>query len=446
MKRIHVSLFYTFIFLLFFGNAAFCTQINITPVLEISEEYNDNIFQDPSDTEDDFLTTISPGFILEIPWQTAGFTVNYSPSYVFYHQNDDLNDWRHSLNASAYKEFTSKTRFEVTEDYLLTEEPDSRDRLANPEDPLESPAITPDRLRRGREKRWTNTSAAKLEHRFGIDNLLYTAFRHEIRKGIDTSEDDTYLSSPSAGVTYRITQHVGIESEFYYINENQPEGDDLDGWYGRMRGLWRLTRYLSLYAQYTHTIADYHPHEDETRISANEDFSLYEPTVGFTYNIDQDTRIDIGAGYYFQEFKSGDGDDGGFVVEAKADKVWRYQRGLVGLTFSSGNEVSTGTETELGLHQYYDLRGRAEYNFSKNLSGNLFAGYQWDKYPDEKPEARTDKTILTGTGLTYQLYRWMALQLNYEYTDLNTDVDEDAYTENRVIFLIRLTPSSPYRL
>ena len=58
----------------------------------------------------------------------------------------------------------------------------------------------------------------------------------------------------------------------------------------------------------------------------------------------------------------------------------------------------------------------------------------------------TDKTISAGAGLNYEALRWMNLRLEYNFNDVNSDSDEDEYTENRVMFMVTLTPTQPYRL
>lgn len=435
MEKIIFSLVCLFSLLILMVGQSFAAQFNLTPLLTVSEEYNDNIFLDPDNEEDDFITAISPGIMAELLWQTAGASLQYTPTYVFYDEFSEFDGWRHSLLGSVYKEITSRTRVELSNAYLRTEEPISSDPLTVSDDPLEPPSIEDDRLRRGREEYWTNASTARIDHRFGEEDVIFATYRYFLRKGVDDDTDDEYISTPSLGLTYWFTKFWGMDTEFSYANENRPEGDDLDEWYGRLRGIRRFTRHFSGYVQYDHTAANY----DE-----REDFKLYEPSVGITYDLDEDTRIDVGFGYYIQDLENGD-EETGAVVNAAVDKVWRFRRGLMGVTALSGNDIdSEGTE-DLGFHIYYSLQGRAEYFFTQNFSGNLFGGYRWDDYPDEEPDERTDKTITAGAGLNYQALRWMTLSLNYAFSDLNSDAEEEEYTENRVIFAVTLSPSQPYR-
>ena len=129
-----------------------------------------------------------------------------------------------------------------------------------------------------------------------------------------------------------------------------------------------------------------------------DDFDVYEPTIGFSYQLDENTRIDLGAGYYWQEFDSGDSNDG-FLPTALADKVWPFRRGLVGITLLAGSDIDDEGVEDLGLDIYYEGAIRGEFSFTPRFSGTARVGYRWDDYPDYTPSSRTDKTFTAAAGL-----------------------------------------------
>jgi hypothetical protein len=67
------------------GFAAF----EIHPRLTLSEEYNDNIFLDAEDEEDDFITTIAPGLLLNYRAKELLLDVDYSLLFRKYASNTD---------------------------------------------------------------------------------------------------------------------------------------------------------------------------------------------------------------------------------------------------------------------------------------------------------------------------------------------------------------------
>jgi hypothetical protein len=227
-----------------------------------------------------------------------------------------------------------------------------------------------------------------------------------------------------------------MESDLRFSDRNYENEEDRDQWYGRLRLNRRLTRHFSLYGQYVQRYVNYKDDGD--------DFDVYEPTIGFSYQLDENTRIDLGAGYYWQEFDSGDSNDG-FLPTALADKVWPFRRGLVGITLLAGSDIDDEGVEDLGLSIYYEGSIRGEFSFTPRFLATARVGYRWNEYPDETPN-RTDKTITAAAGLEYQALRWMVLNLDYAFRDLNSDDPLNEYTENRVIFSVTLTPEQPFRL
>jgi uncharacterized protein (PEP-CTERM system associated) len=68
----------------------------LTPNLGIEQEYNDNIFYTSRNREDDFITRVIPGLLLNVDTQRLQGTLNYAPALEFYWQNSDENRLTHS--------------------------------------------------------------------------------------------------------------------------------------------------------------------------------------------------------------------------------------------------------------------------------------------------------------------------------------------------------------
>lgn len=420
---------------------AFSAQLNFTPVFTVSEEYNDNIFRAPDDEEDDFITRTTFGGTLELLGRTSGAELTYLPSYEWYDDFSEFDGWTHDLSGRLWHEFTANTRLELSNGFIRTRGSiENRDfTAATTDDPLEAPEIEADRLRQGLDEYYTNSTTLRLDHRFGAEDRIYTAFNYKFRRDVDDGTDENDIWSPSVGLTYWFTNFWGVQTDLSYTNQDEKEGEDREQWNGRLRLSHRITRHLAAYGQYEHTILDFDGPD-------NDDYEVYQPTAGINYQLDQNTRIDIGAGWYYQDFDNGGSDDG-FVLNALADKVWPFRRGLVGVTLLSGTDVDDEGVEDLGFRRYAALTTRAQYAFTPRFNGNVSVGYRLDDYPDQDPE-RTDNTIFAAAGLQYQALRWMFLNLDYTFSDLSTDdeYEDDEYTENRVILSITLTPEQPFRL
>jgi len=429
------------VLVLAFSPCAQGAQLNFTPVVTVSEEYNDNIFLTPDNEEDDYITRATFGGTLELLGRTSGAELTYLPSYEWYNDYSEYDGWTHDLSGRLWHNFTANTSIELRDAYIRTRGTlEGSDYVgATSADPLVAPDITADPNRRGLGEYYENATTARLDHQFGAEDTVYAQYSYRFRRDLDASRydrSDNDIYEPSIGGTYWFTNFWGVETDLLYSNRNYKNEEDRDEWYGRLRLNRRLTRHFSLYGQYTHRYLNFQADGD--------DFEVYEPTIGFSYQLDENTRIDLGAGYYWQEFDSGDSNEG-FLPTALADKVWPFRRGLVGITLLAGSDIDDEGVEDLGLNVYYEGSVRGEFAFTPRFSGTASVGYRWDDYPDETP-SRTDKTITAAAGLEYQALRWMVLNLDYAFRDLNSDDPLDEYTENRVIFSVTLTPEQPFRL
>ena len=54
-------------------------QVNFLPELILSQTYSDNIFLDPDNEEDDFITAVGVSLTGEVLWPTAGLGIELYP-------------------------------------------------------------------------------------------------------------------------------------------------------------------------------------------------------------------------------------------------------------------------------------------------------------------------------------------------------------------------------
>jgi hypothetical protein len=417
---------------------------HFTPSVSVEEEYNDNIFLAPDGPlkVDDWITRTRIGLNAELLGRTRGLELTYNPWYEWYNDYDELNGWNHDALARIWNDFTPNTRLELTNSYLETRDPLGRGISTDPADPLVPPTIDTDQSRRGRPKYRRNATTIRLDHQFGAEDTVYAGYEYSILRGLESPnfEDDNDIWQPSVGGTYWFTNLWGIESDLYYSNRDYDVADDREEWGGRLRLNRRIDRHLNIYAQYNHTIVDYTE-------GLSSDYDVYLPSVGFNYQLDQNTRIDIAPGWYFVNYDSPllDNDDS-FIINATADKVWPFRQGLFGITLLSGYYIDDAGTEDLGLDVYYEARARTEFSFTPRFSATATLGYRYDDYPNAAVGETEDRQTLTGTaGLEYQALRWLFLNLDYSYRDRSSTFDINEYTENRVIFSITLTPDQAFK-
>ena len=414
--------------LFFFVVPASAADIDFTPRISVSEEYSDNIDLDPSDEKDDFITTVTPGFSLDIDARSSGLTLSYDAGYSFYDEYDEYDSWRHSASAMGWAELSRRTRLEITDTFLYTEDPGDED----DED------FT---IRRDRNVYYTNSAGVSLTHQFGENDMLKLGYVYSILENDDETLEDNSRHTPSASLTWWMVPNrwrfdTGVEytrGEFSGSSEVDVVSDDLDEWIGSIRLTRVVNRDLEVFAGYRHTLLDYDG--DEV------DYQVYEPSVGFTYTWGEGADLSLSVGYFTQDRDEGD-DESGVTVNGDLAKTWRFRRSSIRLAGYSGYENSAFGAENLGFDEYYGAEASARHEFSRHITGDVFSSYRRDKYTDPDDD-REDKTTRAGVGLSARLARWLVARLGYTYTDLNSDDSEDEYTENSVILTFTLAPSSP---
>lgn len=419
-------------------------QVLFTPALILSEEYTDNLFLDSDNEVDDYITSAGVDLTCQMLWQKSGLILNYSPTYNDYDENDDLDYWRHSANLSTWKDIGRNTRIEISDNYLRTNDPTDETVVATEDNQPPEPGIDPDRNRRGRNEYETNSAEIRLTHQFGVQKSIYTAFQYRTLRDIDPVDpndvDDSDIATPSFGIVYYFNPKWSVEFDAYYANSDyvDVDQDDREEYNGNIRGLYRYSRALSYYVNYRHTIIDFEP-------AASEDYTIYEPSLGIRYEFRDNARIEIGAGYYIQEFDDSDEEEKGFNITADALKRWVYRTGYFGISASSGYSIDDDGTEDNGLNIYHEAGVEAGYNFTQRLAGTVNGLFRYDEYPNETPE-RDQKTLTAGVGMEWQAVRWMFLRLSYEHSNVASDIESDEYTENRAMLTIRFVPSNPIRL
>ena len=222
----------------------------------------------------------------------------------------------------------------------------------------------------------------------------------------------------------------------YRDAEFEDENDRVE-YDGDLRILYNISRTLSAFVGYRHTVLEFDQDVDE-------DYKIYQPTVGMEKRFDENARISIGLGYYIQDFDESD-DDSGFIADAELYKKWEFRTSFVDVLGTSGYTIDDAGVDDNGLRIYYDVKVGYGYQFTPRLSSTLYGYYRYDEYPNEEPE-RSDNTFRAGAGIQWQMLQWLQTSLNYNYTTVTSDRDSQEYTENSVLFIITIVPSSPFRL
>jgi hypothetical protein len=428
-------------------SSGLAAQFLFTPRTSATEEYTDNLFLTKDDKEDDFITTVSAGFTAEVLGQASGFELSADPGYVFYQDFSEFDDWELPASFRAWTQPGRSTRFEISDDFIRTTDPISQDQIVVRDGRVEEVGDTT--VRRGREPYYDNTARFNFLHQFGEEDRVYAGFVYGLLRNDDPQVEDNDYYSPSAGLDYWFTQRFG--SQFfgeYTRGEYDQQSDfvgtpssDFDNWLGTLRFLGRITRQFSLFAQYDQIYRHFTSGDEN-------DYLVYAPSAGFTYNFSEDMYLRLGLGYYWQVIENEEDEENPFL-NGEISKTWNFQRGSINLTGLSGLAQNDFGAQNLDFQHFAAIQGSARYDFTRRFFGDIGAYYRYAFTPGETDEEDAEDVdtneVQATAGLGFLPFRWMTLRLEYQfnyYDETNTDND---YTENRGLFTITLQPDQPWR-
>jgi len=426
----------------------------LIPTLTISEEFSDNYFNTENDTFEEWITSYELGFSLGFLSKTSQIYLEYAPEYKDYKNLDDRDgftnngslsaaiqptkfttinanmaydghdgnnageSWEHSAGASIRSQLTETINAYISQDYSKSYD---------------------QQLRTGDYKEHeTNTTEVGMMKKFGAKNSLGLNFTYEF-DDYSSSDADAYTSyEPSAFMRYWFTRLDGMEvnlgyqdKEFDLVSDN-----DYTTMEGDVRYIRKLSKHLDAYIKYRQYIAD----------RKDGDHQIFHPSVGIDWDITDDSGISIGLGVLFHKWDNDNDDSEEPFIDLDAYKVFNFSpKGSLSVTGSSTYEESGEEAASLGYNILYRAGFSLDYQFTKQLSSNLFGSYQLQDFQEDLVN-RKDYTGEIGGGLTWNLLKWLQLSARASHTNFNSDdaLRQD-YEENKITFFIRFIPEQPIR-
>ena len=366
---------------------AFGAQITFSPRLTLSEEYTDNVFRTPDNTEEDFIFRVSPGVTLDFLGRRADLSLAYDPSYSDYANNTDLSRWSHAANLAGNWQMTRNTRAFLTNRFIYTEDPELEDAVTG---------------RNSRNPYYRNTSVIGITNQFGARNVVtlqYThrEFREDTAFGIPSDDSITY--SPELMLDYWFNTRWGFDGRLAYTNGQFELSEDFENIYADVRLLYNYSRRWEFFFRYAHTYQEY---KEES-----EDYQIYYPSLGFEYTYDETTFLSLEGGPLVRDYEDRS-EEYGFTVFADGRKTWLFQRGDINAFVRNGIDYDYVSTQNLGLFYYTEVGAGADYRFSQNFSGDVNASYRYNAYVDVDPE-RYDNIYRAGVGLQWLVTYYLSL-------------------------------------
>lgn len=349
-------------------------EAEIVPWGEVKMQYDDNIYLSSHDTEDDFITTVTPGVSVEWPFHANLLKLDYHVDINRFWDNTSQDATNHYFLGEVEINLR-EVSFNLTHDFKHV---------------FERPS-TEDTSRVKREDNRTGIKAKLEKARLGIE----LGYEHFIRNYCSEDEYDVYDRKED---TYSVTlthqtfpkTKLLLEYDFTEIRYDEAAQSDSDYHQLLVGGIGELT--------------------PKTTITAKTGYQLR--------NYDQPEEPDFDSGVLY------------------ADITHRFSdKNAVKLSFLRTAEESTYGINN--YYKVESVSAVFDHYFSTKLLGFITGIAQVNSYPNETVEegeakTRKDKYYSLGAGLRYYLRENFTLTLQAEHIERDSNFDIYEYGQNLI--------------
>lgn len=354
----------------------------ILPSLELSMEYDDNILLTPTDEIDDFIFHIMPGIVIELPSRKYAIRLGYQADVLRYAENTDLDTIHHSVLADARVNLNFGLGLRLTDRFLITDDFSG----------FPVPELTQ------RAERWENTLDAGMDYtvreRYTLD-VGYRWFMVDYKDDPELNQFDRDDHTIAGTLFYRLFPKTSILGEVDY----------------------NMVRY------------------DIPAVAADRDSDAWRFKLGIKGDITAKTTLLVKIGWEWRDYENRFREDWNGLI-AEGNVIWKYREPSEVRIFGGRANVESLFE---GTNYYVSTYGGAEVRhfLSERLVLRVRGLGGVNEYPEDVLEGassadRTDWFFEAGAALKYQMRRWVAFELAYNFLNLNSNSNEFDYTDNRV--------------
>jgi len=409
------------------------------PYITLQEEYDSNINLAETNKKSDFITRISPGFRFSTTPRSPvtrelrqaptaedkyGMDLDFNAGFNFYARNHEDNYT--SLNGilNAWYALTQKLNARVR-DYLIRSD-DIRESDYSPT------AISGQYLPSRTVKRvpWIrNVFEPTLQYQFGRENFFSIKYTNNIYNIQSRNYQDSVGNSVNPKLAYWFDIRNGLSLEYSLTFGNFERSPDVLINTANGRYTYRFNPKTSIFANYTQSWINY----EKPRI----DYSVYNPSIGVEHAFSSTLNGRLQVGYYWANPEKGSKAGGPYY---NALLTQRAQRTTYTISFEGGYTEDFFSAENRGLTEYHRAIGRVTRQLFRKTNVGIFASYEWQKFVESAIATGGRKQINNiwgiGGNASYELFRWLMLSLEVNYTKNNTNISNADYSDYRGIFKV----------
>jgi hypothetical protein len=378
------------------------------PTARVSEEYSDNFFQTSSHAEDNFRSTLGPGFVILLNGARTFGSLSTTVDLVHdtaKNSGDDIKVFP-SLNAAIRYLFSPRLSLTVTETFVRNDSPNVVDQFG---------------LRRGRQTYNTNTLGATVD--WLLDRIATQAYYRNVlffneggsgsgsgsgSVGSNTNQNDqiTHILGLNASTRVAVDYLVRLGYEFSRTDSmNGNSSSDNDNTSHTVFA--SVSRQFGLYTTGGVSTSAQFQTQDSTKV--------YNVSLFGAYGLPSGLSLSAAVGYSILD---SDVQDTEGTVSANVAASYRFNRAFFSVGVFQDFRQTSQQGQNFGTVQTRSYFGSFLYQWTPFINTTLHVTYSENEPTgtgNQKSSASQD-TLSYGASLNWQVLRWLAASLQYTYT------------------------------
>jgi hypothetical protein len=380
------------------------------PTLRLSEEYSDNFFQTTSRTQDNFRSTLGPGFRLLIngarTFGTAALIVDLVHDTAP-NSGDEVKVFP-SLAVAIRYALTPRLALTFTETFIRNDAPAAADQFG---------------IRRGRETFDTNSAGVTADWLLGqIATQAYyrnVLFFNEGTSGSNTSQvglnqstqSDTVTNILGLNASTRILTDYVIRAGYEFSKTDTLNGSNSNSGIGgdttSHTGFASASRLFGLYTTAGLSTSYSYQTQDNTKI--------FNASVFGAYGVPSGLSLSAAVGY---SILNSDTQDNEGTVSVNALVSYRFTRAVISVGALQDFQQTAQQGQNFGTVETRSYFGNFLYQITPFINATVNARYS-EATPTGTGNIQTNQTQTTltyGAALNWLVLRWLTASLRYDFT------------------------------
>lgn len=387
-------------------------RTQVKPYISVEGAYSDNL-NSSRDKIDDFYTTISPG--LAFSASSAPVEINFDGrlGFVFYNKYTSNNYTSADGTLNARYTPDPKLTFRVRDSV-------SRSDRTNEMVPFTTTGEYYLGARQVRSPYVRNVVEPSVDYLFSRQGSVGFTYRNNIlRNSNDTLNEDNTEHFMGYRFSYQFDIRNSILLDYGWTKMTYQRSPDWTGHTIHGRYIYRMDPKMSMFVDYSFV-----KHQYDDFYFSGMDYDIHSPSAGVEYAINPTLSGLLQMGYYRKEPSAGEMKDG---VSGNASLTQKTERTTYTLLIAGGYKEDFSSSNFLGFARYFRGVGIISHQLMPRFTLGLNASAERDEYDS----GQTDWNYYTGANMSYQLLKWLSVNVGGGYNERSSSVDAQSYNEWR---------------